>query len=80
MTTIKLTKEEYCNHIKELIGQMDYEYPIDWADLSVDENTITDMIVSQVVEKYDTLNKEILIASCCQLLLENFVLNLKLRT
>lgn len=75
------------DQILELVREIEIEDPIDWAMLSIDEENATDLLVSNIVEKYNTEWIEfpsedqikILLASMAKLIVENFVLNVKLR-
>ena len=53
--------------------------PIDWGMLSIDEESAYELMASQVLEKFSDCDKTILMASVVKLIVENFVLNLKLR-
>lgn len=73
--------------IVELVGEVLKEDPIDWGMLPLDEDIATELIVNQLVDRYNTEwitfgeedKNKILLASMAKLILENFVLNLKLR-
>lgn len=58
--------------------------PIDWGMLSVDESTAYHLMASNVLEMFSKIEKDqqlaIALASITKLLVENFVLNLKLET
>lgn len=79
----KVTIEE----IEEIVKEIESEDPIDWGMLAVDEYNAMSMIINQMVEQYNTrwalLSHEdqikILLASLSKLIIENFVLNVKLR-
>lgn len=79
----KVTIEE----IEEIVKEIESEDPIDWGMLAIDEYNAMSMIVNQMVEQYNTkwtlLSHEdqikILLASLSKLIIENFVLNVKLR-
>jgi hypothetical protein len=71
----------------ELVNEIDSEDPIDWAMLSIDEKMATEMLATSIIEQY---NKDwqpmsehdrtlIMMATITKLVVENFVLNLKLR-
>ena len=73
--------------IEEIVKEIESEDPIDWGMLAIDEYNAMSMIVNQMVEQYNTkwtlLSHEdqikILLASLSKLIIENFVLNVKLR-
>jgi hypothetical protein len=79
----KVTIEE----IEEIVKEIESEDPIDWGMLAIDEYNAMSMIINQMVEQYNTrwtlLSHEdqvkILLASLSKLIIENFVLNVKLR-
>lgn len=62
----------------ELAKEVENEDPIDWGMLSIDENTAYKVIASQVLEIYNTNDQLTMLASITKLIVENFVLNLKL--
>ena len=62
----------------ELAKEVENEDPIDWGMLSIDEDTAYKVIASQVLEIYNTNDQLTMLASITKLIVENFVLNLKL--
>jgi hypothetical protein len=60
----------------ELATQVEMEDPIDWGMLAIDENDAYKLMATHVIEMNndDLTNKAIIV----KLLVENFVLNLKL--
>jgi hypothetical protein len=60
----------------ELATQVEMEDPIDWGMLAIDENDAYKLMAAHVIEMNndDLTNKAIIV----KLLVENFVLNLKL--
>jgi len=79
----KVTIEE----IEEIVKEIESEDPIDWGMLAIDEYNAMNMIINQMVEQYNTQwnllphedQIKILLASMSKLIIENFVLNVKLR-
>jgi hypothetical protein len=68
--------------IIELAKEVEAGDPIDWGMLSIDEDTAYRMLASFVIEqfdKYDPGEREIMIATIVKLVVENFMLNLKLQ-
>jgi hypothetical protein len=63
----------------ELAKEVENEDPIDWGTLSIDEDTAYNIIASQVLEIYNTNDQLTMLASITKLIVENFVLNLKLQ-
>lgn len=63
----------------ELAKEVENEDPIDWGMLSIDEDTAYNIIASQVLEIYNTSDQLTMLASITKLIVENFVLNLKLQ-
>jgi hypothetical protein len=63
----------------ELAKEVENEDPIDWGMLSIDEDTAYKVIASQVLEIYNTNDQLTMLASITKLIVENFVLNLKLQ-
>lgn len=52
--------------------------PVDFSGLNIDEKTAYRMIAASVLEDYSSLDKEVLLAIITKLVVENFVLNLRL--
>lgn len=79
----KISVEE----IIDLVNHIESQDPIDWGMLAIDENLATEMLVNQLVDRYNTewitLDDDdkikIFLASMSKLVIENFVLNVKLR-
>lgn len=71
----------------ELMQEVEREDPIDWADLSIDESAATRVIVSSMIDQYArswlSLSEHdralAMLATMSKLVLENFVLNVRLR-
>jgi hypothetical protein len=63
----------------ELAKEVENEDPIEWGMLSIDEDTAYKIIASQVLEIYNTNDQLTMLASITKLIVENFVLNLKLQ-
>lgn len=63
----------------ELAKEVENEDPIDWGMLSIDEDTAYRIIASQVLEIYNNNDQLTMLASITKLIVENFVLNLKLQ-
>lgn len=63
----------------ELAKEVENEDPIDWGTLSIDEDTAYNIIASQVLEIYNTNDQLTMLVSITKLIVENFVLNLKLQ-
>lgn len=71
-------------HIAELAKQVEMEDPIDWGMLTIDEDTAYHLMAANVLEllgdKYDDPEtRDVVIATIVKLVVENFVLNLKLQ-
>lgn len=77
---MKMTVE----NLAELAQEVELTDPIEWGMLSVDEETSYRLMASSVLELFDGIEKDqqlaIALASITKLLVENFVLNLKLET
>ena len=67
------------DQLVELAKEVENEDPIDWGMLSIDEDTAYRIIASQVLEIYNTNDQLTMLASITKLIVENFVLNLKLQ-
>lgn len=70
------------DRIVELAKEVEAGDPIDWGMMAIDEDTAYRMLASYVIEqfdKYDSGEREIMIATIVKLVVENFMLNLKLQ-
>ena len=67
------------DQLVELAKEVETEDPIDWGMLAVDEDSAYRLIASQVIELYNTNDQITMLASITKLIVENFVLNLKLQ-
>lgn len=67
------------DQLVELAKEVESEDPIDWGMLAIDEDTAYRVIASQVVELYNSNDQITMLASITKLIVENFVLNLKLQ-
>lgn len=70
------------NQLAELALEAELKDPIDWGMLSVDEKTAYRMMASNVLEQFSSIKDEerliVALGTITKLLVENFVLNLKL--
>ncbi len=66
------------DQLAELAKEVENTDPIDWGMLQVDEHTVYKLIASQVLELYNSNDQITMLASITKLIVENFVLNLKL--
>lgn len=74
--------DSYIERIAKLAQEVETEDSIDWADTPMEENDAYKLIAMSVVnqfDKYTVDEREIMIATITKLVVENFVLNLKLR-
>jgi hypothetical protein len=80
--------QRYLEEIIELAKEVELSDPVDWSDLSIDEDSAYRLVASGVLDDlgiqnvrgrihFET-NKDVIIASIVKLVVENFVLNLKL--
>lgn len=67
------------DQLVELAKAVEMEDPIDWGMLAIDEDAAYKLIASQVIEIYNTNDQVTMLASITKLIVENFVLNLKLQ-
>jgi hypothetical protein len=75
---------DYVNHIADLAKEVEAEDPIDWGMLPIDEDEVYRLMALHVVEtmapKYDQPEfRDVMLATVVKLVVENFVLNLKLK-
>lgn len=72
------------NDLVELVGEVESEDPIDWGTLNIDEETATRLIALDVFDMYHdwvatSEPQTVMLVTITKLILENFVLNLKLQ-
>jgi hypothetical protein len=65
--------------IVELAKEIESEDPIDWSNLNVDKNLAYNIIASQVIELMKQSDDMIKTTMIVKLIVENFVLHLKLQ-
>lgn len=71
----------YAKRIAILAKEIETEDPVDWGMLSIDESTAYEFIANNVVSKFDKYSvdeRSVMLATIVKLIVENFVLNLKL--
>jgi hypothetical protein len=71
---------EYINHIAELAKEVEVEDPIDWGIIPISEDVTYQMMTTSVLEQFGdmTQQRDIMIATIVKLVVENFILNLRL--
>ena len=75
---------DYVEHIASLAREVEAEDPIDWGMLAISEDDAYHLMASNIVEtmaaKYGQPEfKDVMLATIVKLVVENFVLNLKLK-
>jgi hypothetical protein len=74
--------EAYTAKIAKLAQEIEREDNIDWGMLNISEDDTYKLIAMSVVnqfDKYSSQERDIMIATIVKLVVENFVLNLKLQ-
>lgn len=70
------------NQLADLAMEAEIQDPIDWGLLNIEEKNAYRMMASHVLEQFDNLEDDrkllIVYATITKLLVENFVLNIKL--
>ena len=78
-----MVKTEDVAFLVDLAMEVELEDPIDWGLLRITEKQAYQMMASQLLEQFDGVNKvdvlPVILATSTKLLVENFVLNLKLK-
>jgi|TARA_B110000503_G_C7113576_1_gene399262 hypothetical protein len=78
----KLTKTKAVGRLVELAREVEIKDPIDWGMLNIREEDAYELMANSVLDQFYTLpddHKEtVMLATLTKLLVENFVLNLKL--
>lgn len=80
--------QEFIREVIDLAKQVEVTDPIDWSTLKIEEDETYYLITTSVIEQlgvhfikgnmYIEANKNVMIASIVKLVVENFILNLKL--
>lgn len=80
--------QDFIREVIDLAKQVEVTDPIDWGTLKIEEDETYYLITTSVIEQlgvhfikgnmYIEANKNVMIASIVKLVVENFVLNLKL--
>ena len=72
--------DEYINHIAELAKEVEVEDPIDWGIIPISEDVTYRMMTTSVLEQFGDMSqqRDIMIATIVKLVVENFILNLRL--
>jgi hypothetical protein len=75
-----MTTDELINLVVDLAKVVDNEDPIDFAMLTIDDESVWHLMATNVVEQYLPLadNKVVIMATITKLVVENFILNMRL--
>lgn len=79
---MEISLEDYVDHVVDLAKAVEAEDPIDWGMLEVDEDSAYRLVALSVVNqfaKYDESERTTMIATIVKMVVENFVLNIKLQ-
>lgn len=74
--------EKRIDYIMAIVNELEKEDTIEWGLLNISEDTALRMIALNVIEhfnKYTTEERDIMIATITKLVVDNFILNLKLQ-
>lgn len=74
--------QQRIDYILEVVKGLEAEDPIDWSLLSISEEAAYRLIALNVIEhfnKYTPSERDIMVATIIKLVVENFMLNLKLQ-
>ena len=78
-----MVKQEDVDFLVGLAMECELEDPIDWGLLAITEQQAYQMMASQLLEQFDDIDKDhlipVILATATKLLVENFVLNLRLK-
>ena len=78
-----MVKTEDVAFLVDLAMECELSDPIDWGLLRITEEQAYQMMASQLLDQFDEVNKAdlipVILATATKLLVENFVLNLKLK-
>lgn len=76
------TSDVYVLRIAKLAEEIETTDPIDWGMLQISEDNAYKLIAANVINQFNKYNmdeREIMIATITKLVVENFVLHLKLQ-
>jgi hypothetical protein len=80
--TERLTKTEAVGRLVELAQEVEIRDPIDWGMLSINESDAYELMANSVLDQMYSLpesyRETVMMATMTKLLVENFVLNIKL--
>lgn len=80
--TERLTKTEAVGRLVELAQEVEIRDPIDWGMLSINETDAYELMANSVLDQMYSLpesyRETVMMATMTKLLVENFVLNIKL--
>lgn len=78
----RLTKTEAVGRLVELAQEVEIQDPIDWGMLSINEADAYELMANSVLDQMYSLpesyRETVMMATMTKLLVENFVLNIKL--
>jgi hypothetical protein len=78
----KLTKTEAVGRLAELAQEVEIKDPIDWGMLNIREQEAYELMANSVLDQMytvpETHRETVMMATMVKLLVENFVLNIKL--
>lgn len=78
----KLTKTEAVARLVSLAQEVEIKDPIDWGMLSIKESDAYELMANSVLDQMytmpDSYRETVMMATMTKLLVENFVLNIKL--
>jgi hypothetical protein len=78
-----MIKKEDVDFLVDLALECEMEDPIDWGLLRITEKQAYQMMASNLLEQFEGMDKEhlvpVILATTTKLLVENFVLNLRLK-
>tara|TARA_Y100001954_G_C15286239_1_gene349090 strand:- start:199 stop:504 length:306 start_codon:yes stop_codon:yes gene_type:complete len=81
--TVNLTKSEAVGKLVDLAQEVEIVDPIDWGMLSIKERDAYELMANSVIDQMhacpENHKETVMMATMTKLLVENFVLNLKLR-
>ena len=77
-----MTVASRIDHIVDIVDEIETEDPIDWGLLNISEANAYKLIALNVIshfDKYSEPEDDVMIATVTKLIVDNFVLNLKLQ-
>lgn len=79
---MEVTVTEAVKQLADLAREVEITDPIDWQAMNIDEQTAYELMANSVIEQFGSIEEKfkepIMMSTIVKLLVENFILNIKL--